>query len=145
MAANISIIDLTEDSFTEEFVSTGDDIHFEPPSNQSLIFVGETSRPESRPIGETPKKLSGVEPSASAAPPIVDQPKCPICMETFSEIKVSQRALMSTQCGQIFCSRCLEMVKKPYRSKTSTGQKFVVQCPTCRKTWHWTSCHPIYL
>ena len=51
--ADTSIIDLTEDSFTEEYVSTGDNLRFEPPSrqsegstaDQSLIFVGETRAP----------------------------------------------------------------------------------------------------
>ena len=52
MAGNTSIIDLTEDSFTEEYVSTGDNLRFEPPSrqtessiaDQSLIFVGASVR-----------------------------------------------------------------------------------------------------
>ena len=189
MAENISIIDLTEDSFTEEYVSTGDNLSFEPNSvgsltgssvaDQSLIFVGESVRPSRVPFrsvgnprsvqqpritrNQTPPKRMEPKPKANTAkklasklakppaevepsPPVADQPTCPICMETFSEIKASQRTLMTTQCGHIFCSRCLEMVKKPYRSNsTSTGRKFVVQCPTCRKTWHWASYHPIYL
>ena len=189
MAENISIIDLTEDSFTEEYVSTGDNLRFEPNSvgsltgssvaDQSLIFVGESVRPSRVPFrsvgnprsvqqpritrNQTPPKRMEPKPKANTAkklasklakppaevepsPPVADQPTCPICMETFSEIKASQRTLMTTQCGHIFCSRCLEMVKKPYRSNsTSTGRKFVVQCPTCRKTWHWASYHPIYL
>lgn len=68
-------------------------------------------------------------------PPAPDQPNCPICKETFSEIKAAQRALMTTRCGHIFCATCLEMVKK---SKT-------LQCPTCRKKMLWSACHPIYL
>ena len=56
MAGNTSIIDLTEDSFTEEYVSTGDNLRFEPPSrqtessiaDQSLIFVGSVRGPEPR-------------------------------------------------------------------------------------------------
>ena len=50
--AETSIIDLTEDSYTEEYVSTGDDLRFEAPSgqsgssiaDQSVIFVGESVR-----------------------------------------------------------------------------------------------------
>ena len=183
MAENISIIDLTEDSFTEEYVSTGNNLRFDPNSvdrltassvaDQSLIFVGESVRPsrvpfrsvqqaritrnqtppkriEPKPKANTAKKLASKPPAEvepSRPPATTDQPTCPICMETFSEIKASQRTLMTTQCGHIFCSRCLEMVKKPYRSNSTSKphQKFVVQCPTCRKTQHWSACHPIYL
>ena len=184
MAANNSIIDLTEDSFTEEYVSTGDNLRFEPPSrrstgfsaaDESLIFVGESFRRSEdlprvplRPVQQTlpvqrvpvprgpsrkPKpKAKTVEKSLARAEsppqmaPSVDAPSaptCPICMETFSEIKASNRTLMTTHCGHIFCSRCLAMVKK--QKSTSTGRKETVQCPTCRKTWYWNSCHPIYL
>ena len=45
-------------------------------------------------------------------PPAPDQPNCPICKESFSEIKAAQRTLMTTRCGHIFCGTCLEMVKK---------------------------------
>ena len=177
--ADTSIIDLTEDSFTEEYVSTGDNLRFEPPSrqsegstaDQSLIFVGETRAPlrslqQSYPVqmgfnrpstvrkqNKKPttkakvveKPVARVETPPPAPSPAVDQPTCPICFETFSEIKASKRNLMTTRCGHIFCSTCLERVKKTGRSTTSRLPIVVVECPTCRKAMHWEACHPIYL
>lgn len=183
MAGNTSIIDLTEDSFTEEYVSTGDNLRFEPPSrqtessiaDQSLIFVGSVrglepraplrslqrpfpvqmgfgQPPTSRQQNKKPttkakvvkKSVARVETPPPAPSPRVDEPTCPICMETFSEIKASKRNLMTTRCGHIFCSTCLAMVKKP--GKTSARRIVdVVECPTCRKVMHWEACHPIYL
>ena len=180
--AETSIIDLTEDSFTEEYVSTGDDLRFEPPfgesgssiADQSLIFVGESVRdpraplrslqrsfsvqmgfnrpPTDRKQNKKPttkakvveKPVARVETPPPAPSPLVDQPTCPICFETFSEIKASKRNLMTTRCGHIFCSTCLERVKKPGRSTTSRRPIVVVECPTCRKAMHWEACHPIY-
>ena len=134
MAGNTSIIDLTEDSFTEEYVSTGDNLRFEPPSrqtessiaDQSLIFVGSVrglepraplrslprpvrSLPRPFPVqmgfGQPPtsrqqnkkpttkakvvkKPVARVETPPPAPSPRVDEPTCPICMETFSEINI---------------------------------------------------------
>ena len=183
--AETSIIDLTEDSFTEEYVSTGDNLRFEPPSrhsesstaDQSVIFVGESVRvPEIRvPLRSlqrsfpvqmgfnqpstgrkqnkklttkakvVEKPVARVETPPPAPSPVVDEPTCPICFETFSEIKASKRNLMTTRCGHIFCSTCLERVKKPGRSTTSRLPIVFVECPTCRKAMHWEACHPIYL
>ena len=159
MAANNSIIDLTEDSFTEEYVSTGDNLRFEPPSrrstgfsaaDESLIFVGESFRRSEdlprvplRPVQQTLPPIAESPPPTAPSVDAPSAPTCPICMETFSEIKASNQTLMTTHCGHIFCSRCLAMVKK--QKSTSTGRKETVQCPTCRKTWYWNSCHPIYL
>ena len=179
--AETSIIDLTEDSYTEEYVSTGDDLRFEAPSgqsgssiaDQSVIFVGESVRgPDLRaevraplrslqrpfpvqtsfgrpPTGQQNKKPSivtslkakVVEKRVETPPPapVMDEPTCPICMCTFTEIKAAKQNLMSTRCGHIFCSTCLEKVKK-------LGRRIdFVECPTCRKQMHWKVCHPIYL
>ena len=180
--AETSIIDLTEDSYTEEYVSTGDDLRFEAPSgqsgssiaDQSVIFVGESVRgPDLRaevraplrslqrpfpvqtsfgrpPTGQQNKKPSTkakvVEKRVETPPPapVIDEPTCPICMCTFTEIKSAKQNLMSTRCGHIFCSTCLEKVKKLGRTQAGTRIDFV-ECPTCRKQMHWQACHPIYL
>ena len=135
--AETSIIDLTEDSYTEEYVSTGDDLRFEAPSgqsgssiaDQSVIFVGESVRgPDLRaevraplrslqrsipvqtsfgrpPTGQQNKKPSikakVVEKRVETPPPapVIDEPTCPICMCTFTEIKAAKQNLMSTRCG----------------------------------------------
>ena len=72
-----------------------------------------------------------------------------LCMDTISEIKLSQRTLMATQCGHIFCSPCLEKLAKDYlvekRQRTFRFMVTAVQCPTCRQSCRLESCIPIYL
>ncbi|XP_027548476.1 E3 ubiquitin-protein ligase RNF4-like [Neopelma chrysocephalum] len=47
--------------------------------------------------------------------------RCPICMDFYSRILRKHRQVVSTQCGHLFCSRCL-----PFALQTSWA------CPTCR-------------
>ena len=151
--AETSIIDLTEDSYTEEYVSTGDNLRFGP------LRYGRHSLPGSFPVqtsfGRPPTGQQNKKPSTKAKvvekrvetpppAPVMDEPTCPICMCTFTEIKSAKQNLMSTRCGHIFCSTCLEKVKKLGRTQAGTRIDFV-ECPTCRKQMHWQACHPIYL
>uniref|UniRef100_A0A2D4MCY5 E3 ubiquitin-protein ligase RNF4 n=1 Tax=Micrurus spixii TaxID=129469 RepID=A0A2D4MCY5_9SAUR len=59
---------------------------------------------------------------------------CPICMDGYAEIIHSGRLIMSTKCGHIFCSQCLQNSLKNANS-----------CPTCRKKLNRKQYHPIYM
>ena len=189
MAANHSIIDLTEDSFVEEYVSTNEDIRFDDhggltnhnsgAADESLMFVAEYQRPV-EPNPRIPLRSRQVHPSQSstaasnpnrrpkasakqlpkpAVQPVVEsenvatgarrhsegQPSCPICMETFKEIKTNGLSLMSTPCGHIFCSTCLEMTKKSKPSRCRRTGAAALECPSCRKPTLWKTCHQIFI
>ena len=125
-----------------------------PPSRIPKLIRNWTplKRSEPEPTPKTTKKVSSrVEPSPKPAlpVPVVDEKTCPICMDTISEIKLSQRALMATQCGHIFCSPCLKKLSKDYlvekRQRTFRFMVTAVQCPTCRQICRLESCIPIYL
>ncbi|KFO60586.1 E3 ubiquitin-protein ligase RNF4, partial [Corvus brachyrhynchos] len=60
--------------------------------------------------------------------------RCPICMDVYSEIMQSERQLVSTLCGHVFCSRCL-----------ATALETADMCPTCRVDLSPELYHPIYL
>ncbi|NWY90595.1 RNF4 ligase, partial [Loxia curvirostra] len=60
--------------------------------------------------------------------------RCPICMDSYSEIVRRGRQLMSTLCGHVFCSRCL-----PIALETTH------MCPTCRVELSPELYHPVYL
>ncbi|NXB96472.1 RNF4 ligase, partial [Vidua chalybeata] len=60
--------------------------------------------------------------------------RCPICMDSYSEILQSGRLIMATMCGHVFCSECL-----PAALET------VGVCPTCRAELTPELYHPIYL
>lgn len=59
---------------------------------------------------------------------------CPICMDGYAEIIHSGRLIMSTKCGHIFCSQCLQNSLKSANS-----------CPACRKKLNHKQYHPIYI
>lgn len=59
---------------------------------------------------------------------------CPICMDNYAEIVHSGRLIVSTTCGHIFCSHCLD-----------NSLKSVKFCPTCRKKLNNKQYHPIYI
>ncbi|RXG55427.1 E3 ubiquitin-protein ligase RNF4 [Armadillidium vulgare] len=59
---------------------------------------------------------------------------CPICFESFQDIKSAGRSLSSTVCGHIFCTACLEASLKQTK-----------QCPTCRKRLRKKQYHPLYI
>ncbi|XP_050183316.1 E3 ubiquitin-protein ligase RNF4-like [Myiozetetes cayanensis] len=59
---------------------------------------------------------------------------CPICMDFYSQILRSERLLLSTLCGHIFCSRCLPVAIEIIRA-----------CPTCSRELTHREYHPIYM
>ncbi|XP_041492466.1 E3 ubiquitin-protein ligase RNF4 [Microtus oregoni] len=59
---------------------------------------------------------------------------CPICMDGYFEIVQSGRRIVSTECGHVFCSQCL-----------NDSLKNANTCPTCRKKINHKRCHPIYI
>ncbi|XP_027532945.1 E3 ubiquitin-protein ligase RNF4-like [Neopelma chrysocephalum] len=60
--------------------------------------------------------------------------RCPICRDFYSEILQSERLLLSTQCGHVFCSQCL-----PVALETAST------CPICRTELTHERYHPIYI
>ncbi|XP_032541197.1 E3 ubiquitin-protein ligase RNF4-like isoform X2 [Chiroxiphia lanceolata] len=59
---------------------------------------------------------------------------CPICMDLYSKILRSERLVLSTLCGHIFCSQCLPVAIEV------TGA-----CPTCSRELTHRQYHPIYI
>ncbi|XP_039235512.1 uncharacterized protein LOC113995619 isoform X6 [Pipra filicauda] len=59
--------------------------------------------------------------------------RCPICMDFFSQIIRSVRQVVSTQCGHLFCSRCIAVALENSRA-----------CPTCRTELPPRDYHPVY-
>lgn len=92
-----------------------------PPYRPPAPFV--PTLPPATP--DVPEDLGTSEPGLS----------CPICLDTKNQIVASNRNLVSTNCGHIFCSHCIVQV-------TRTNKK----CPTCRKTLTGKNCyHNIYI
>ncbi|NXC95659.1 RNF4 ligase, partial [Certhia familiaris] len=60
--------------------------------------------------------------------------RCPICMDTYSEIMQRGRQLMSTLCGHVFCSRCILIALDAAH-----------MCPTCKRELTPERYHPIFL
>jgi len=72
---------------------------------------------------------------------------CSICLDTYVEIKDVGKTLMSTTCGHVFCSTCLESSLK---NNVTTFWGFWIQnngntCPVCRKRLKNGDYHPLYL
>ena len=62
---------------------------------------------------------------------------CPVCLDSFSEVKASGRRVMATTCGHVFCEECLSgILGGPVSSKN---------CPTCRKKISSRSVHPLFI
>lgn len=60
---------------------------------------------------------------------------CPVCLDSKSQILASNRNMVSTKCGHIFCSACIVEV-------TRTNKR----CPTCRQSVACSHCyHNIYI
>lgn len=62
----------------------------------------------------------------------IDNQLCPLCLETYREIKKKGQTLVSTTCGHVFCKKC-------------ANQCLNSNCPTCRKKLTVRSIHPLYL
>jgi len=59
---------------------------------------------------------------------------CPICLDSFKEMKKKGKQLASTICGHVFCVPCV-----------SYCVRINGQCPTCRRRLPINGYHPIYL
>ena len=62
---------------------------------------------------------------------LTQESQCPVCLDSFVEIRENGTFLASTTCGHVFCGPCLT-------SAIEQNGK----CPTCRervssKNWHW--------
>ncbi|XP_054168505.1 putative uncharacterized protein DDB_G0291812 isoform X2 [Oppia nitens] len=60
--------------------------------------------------------------------------KCPVCLDESYMFGVTDRKLVATKCGHLFCDRCIQQVIRT--SKV---------CPNCRKKVNKGSYHPIYI
>lgn len=61
---------------------------------------------------------------------------CPICLDSFSEVKTAGRRVMATTCGHVFCDECINGVLEEAGGK---------KCPTCRKKLTARSVHPLFI
>ncbi|XP_074643085.1 E3 ubiquitin-protein ligase RNF4-like isoform X2 [Tubulanus polymorphus] len=59
---------------------------------------------------------------------------CPVCLDNYRQIRASKRTLMSTVCGHVFCSECINGAINIQR-----------RCPTCRKKLNKKQIHPLFL
>lgn len=81
------------------------------------------------PIIIRPRRIS---PQAPPKPPSPQRPpsppttelKCPICIETYANIKRNGNKTVVTRCGHMFCDSCLK------KSMSNSGNR---KCPKCRK------------
>jgi len=62
---------------------------------------------------------------------------CPVCLDSFSEVKAAGRQVMATTCGHVFCEECIQGVL----GDNVTARK----CPTCRKKLTARSVHPLFI
>jgi len=97
------------------------------PNNRTIDL---TDSPKASPM---PIFMDSPDPPPSSNQESSLQIKCPICFDTFVQIKSSGKRLMSTICGHIFCSGCLPVCVKTAKN-----------CPSCRKTLKLKDIHPIF-
>lgn len=67
-----------------------------------------------------------------------DIQKCPICLDSFNEIKLKKRNIMSTNCGHLICSECVDKL-------FLDGPNNSIKCFSCRKNLRRKNLHNIYL
>jgi len=65
-----------------------------------------------------------------------DDTGCPICLYSFKQIKQKGMRLVSTQCGHIYCHKCMDEVMDATNGDT--------ECPICKKRITRNSYHTIY-
>ena len=94
------------------------------PSHCATVS-GESSAPPPQTVGDAPL------PPPSAPDGV---PSCGICMDTVPEIKRARKAMVSTNCGHMFCETCLKDAMR--------RQKL---CPTCRKKLTAKNYRPLFL
>jgi len=144
---------ILSDDDDEDFVIVPSDYEEDPRIIEAVqILEGNLSlnAPSSPSLSPTPNNRTidlTDSPKASPMPIFMDSPdpppssnqesslqiKCPICFDTFVQIKSSGKRLMSTICGHIFCSGCLPVCVKTAKN-----------CPSCRKTLKLKDIHPIF-
>lgn len=105
----------------------------QPPSQSPpiLIDVSDSDSELGQPIRKkhicsrkhiTPRRTSAIRPIPSPETPD-DSLKCPICIESYKNIKKAGSKVVVTRCGHLFCESCL---KKAFQEN---GR----HCPKCRK------------
>lgn len=78
-------------------------------------------RPPPPTTHRTPRPVPVPVPLVQESPP--DAPKCPICIETYINVKKRGLKIVATRCGHMFCEFCLKT------ALSANGRK----CPKCRK------------
>ncbi|CAL4129316.1 unnamed protein product [Meganyctiphanes norvegica] len=91
-------------------------------------------QPQPRPPIHPPAAAVPIPPRRPSPPPRAGSLSCPICLDTLGSIQAQRRNLVSTVCGHVFCSHCLEESLKARK-----------ECPTCRKKLTKKQYHPIYI
>ena len=88
-----------------------------------------TAKPRTKPInsGQTGDSSGGV----------ASRGMCPVCLDSFSEVKATGRQVMATMCGHVFCEECLQAVL----GASADSRK----CPTCRKKLSARTVHPLFI
>ena len=69
----------------------------------------------------------------------IDEPTCPVCLDTFNEIKNKNNKILSTTCGHIVCSECSNKFYK--KAKKSHN----INCFECRKNLKFKDIHPVFV
>ncbi|BFZ01318.1 hypothetical protein BsWGS_04357 [Bradybaena similaris] len=59
---------------------------------------------------------------------------CPVCLDDAKQIQRSEKTVMSTTCGHIFCDVCIKAAIRNQRA-----------CPTCRKKLYPRNIHPLFI
>lgn len=142
-----SCIDLTDDDQVDEII-----VDLTSVNDSPVVRVGSRTRNHSTvPLGRvSPVVIDQLDESSTELPEIdfgqsnksllssPDEGKvmvqCPICFDSVKEIKRTQRQLMSTICGHLFCNTCI--------METISTRKC---CPSCRKRLTNRQVHAIYL
>lgn len=123
----MEVVDLTDESTSNDSHpvitledSTGPQA---PVRNPEVIDVTNDSDNDStpEPIHLKPPQRRQAPPRTPETPP--NTPKCPICIETYANVKKRGFKIVATRCGHVFCDFCLK------NSLAANGRK----CPKCRK------------
>ncbi|KAK2711944.1 hypothetical protein QYM36_012909 [Artemia franciscana] len=141
--SQFELVDLTDEESNTNIVSSSlrNELSFEnlvayPMNDQEeeIVVLGEYF-PNDWQINWQVKRLCDSRESVSEIHADVTQSQnsneatvqCGICLDTVGQMKTSNKKIVSTICGHLFCDSCLSAVKM--RSRT---------CPTCRKCLNWS-------
>jgi len=84
-----------------------------------------------------PKPLTVTDKRASDEAESGHETVCPICLYSYKEIKQKGERLVSTQCGHVFCYKCMDEVMEATNGDT--------KCPICNKRITRNSYHSLFL